>query len=114
MSPTGSKAVRTRVFVLEEHPLLREGVITYLGLQPDLVVCGETDNIRDARNKIATCKPHLLISIGNDKLKTPMLALSKCALVSIQVRLQLLVLRLRAEIFLSLGMPSMLPLDSNR
>ena len=62
MSPTGSKAVRTRVFVLEEHPLLREGVITYLGLQPDLVVCGETDNIRDARNKIATCKPHLLIT----------------------------------------------------
>jgi DNA-binding NarL/FixJ family response regulator len=47
---------------LEEHPLLREGIINYLGLQPDLVVCGETDNIRDARNKIATCKPHMLIT----------------------------------------------------
>src|SRR5437773_11294732 len=62
MSPTGSKAVRTRVFVLEEHPLLRERVITYLGLQPDLVVCGETDNLPDARNKIATCKPPLVIT----------------------------------------------------
>jgi DNA-binding NarL/FixJ family response regulator len=47
---------------LEEHPLLREGVISYLALQPDLVVCGETDNIRDARDKIATCKPHMLIT----------------------------------------------------
>jgi DNA-binding NarL/FixJ family response regulator len=47
---------------LEEHPLLREGVISYLGLQPDLVVCGESDNIRDARDKIATCKPHMLIT----------------------------------------------------
>ena len=47
---------------MEEHPLLREGVISYLGLQPDLVVCGETDNIRDARDKIATCKPHMLIT----------------------------------------------------
>jgi DNA-binding NarL/FixJ family response regulator len=62
MSATGKSSVRTRIFVLEEHPLLREGIITYLGLQPDLVVCGETDNIRHARDKIATCKPHLLIT----------------------------------------------------
>jgi len=62
MSPTGNKPVRTRIFVLEEHPLLREDIINYLGLQPDLLVCGETNNIRDARDKIATCKPHLLLS----------------------------------------------------
>jgi len=62
MSPRGSSPVRTRIFVLEEHPLLREGIINYVALQPDLVVCGEADNIRDARNKIATCKPHLLVT----------------------------------------------------
>src|SRR5438132_6017538 len=62
MSPTGKRSVRTRIFVLDEHPLVREGIINYLNLQPDLAVCGETDNIRDARNKLATCKPQLLIS----------------------------------------------------
>ena len=30
MSPTGSKAVRTRIFVLEEQPLLRHGIGDYL------------------------------------------------------------------------------------
>lgn len=62
MSPTGSKAPRTRILVLDEHPLLREGIINYLNLQPDLAVCGETDNIRDARDKLATCKPQLLLT----------------------------------------------------
>jgi DNA-binding NarL/FixJ family response regulator len=62
MSLTGKRSVRTRILVLDEHPLLREGIINYLNLQPDLAVCGEADNIRDTRDKLATCKPHLLIS----------------------------------------------------
>lgn len=62
MSPTGKKSVKTRIFVLDEHPLLREGIINYLDLQPDLIVCGEADNIRDTRDKLATCKPQLLIT----------------------------------------------------
>ena len=62
MSPAGKRSVRTRILVLDEHPLLREGIINYLNLQPDLAVCGQADNIRDTRDKLATCKPHLLIS----------------------------------------------------
>ncbi|PYL56927.1 MAG: DNA-binding response regulator, partial [Verrucomicrobia bacterium] len=62
MSPAGKRSVRTRILVLDEHPLLREGIINYLNLQPDLAVCGEADNIRDTRDKLATCKPQLLIS----------------------------------------------------
>src|SRR5436853_5430359 len=52
---------RTRILVLEEHPLLRHGITDYLDSQPDMIVCGEADNIRDARNKLAECKPHLLL-----------------------------------------------------
>src|SRR5207249_5868122 len=29
--------------------------------QPDVIVCGEADNIRDARQKIQECKPELLL-----------------------------------------------------
>jgi DNA-binding NarL/FixJ family response regulator len=47
---------------LEEHPLLRHGSIDYLNSQPDMTVCGEADNIRHARDKIAECKPQLLLT----------------------------------------------------
>ncbi|HMC24665.1 MAG TPA: hypothetical protein VKH14_04260 [Candidatus Udaeobacter sp.] len=47
---------KTRILVLEEHPLLRHGITDYLDSQPDMIVCGEADNLRDARNKLAECK----------------------------------------------------------
>ena len=62
MSDPVKNPVRTRILVLEEHPLLRHGIIDYLNSQPDMIVCGESDNIREARNKIAECKPRLLLT----------------------------------------------------
>jgi DNA-binding NarL/FixJ family response regulator len=53
---------KIQVLVLEEHPLLRHGVAHYLNSQPDIVVCGETDNIRDARHKIHESKPKVLLT----------------------------------------------------
>src|SRR5213593_30956 len=54
--------VKTRIVVLEEHPLLRHGIARLLNSQEDMIVCGETDNIRDARHKIQESKPHLLLT----------------------------------------------------
>jgi DNA-binding NarL/FixJ family response regulator len=62
MSAPEKNPAKTRILVLEEHPLLRHGVAEYLNSQPDIIVCGDTDNIRDARNKIHDCKPHLLLT----------------------------------------------------
>jgi len=42
--------------------MLRYGIRDYLNSQPDMIVCGEADNIRDARNKIAEHKPQLLVT----------------------------------------------------
>lgn len=56
------RSVATRILVLEEHPLLRDGIADFLNAQPDLQVCGEADNIRDARSEIARSKPQLLIT----------------------------------------------------
>jgi DNA-binding NarL/FixJ family response regulator len=61
MSAPGNNPVKKRIVVLEEHPLLRYGLAGFLNSQPDMFVCGEADNIRDARAKIAECKPHLLL-----------------------------------------------------
>ena len=56
------RSVATRVLVLEEHPLLRDGISDFLNAQPGLMVCGHADNIRDARSEIAKSKPQLLIT----------------------------------------------------
>src|SRR6185503_17301247 len=56
------RSVATRILVLEEHPLLRDGMTDFLNAQPDMMVCGQADNIRDARNEIAKCKPQLLVT----------------------------------------------------
>lgn len=57
----GKHIPKTRILVMEEQPLLRYGIITYLGFQPDLIACGEVDSISGARSKLAECKPHLLL-----------------------------------------------------
>ena len=62
MSPQEKHPVKTRIVVLEEHPLLRHGIAHFLNSQEDMIVCGETDNIRDARHKIQESKPHLLLT----------------------------------------------------
>ncbi len=56
------RSVATRILVLEEHPLLRDGMTDFLNAQLDLQVCGEAGNIRDARNEITKCKPQLLVT----------------------------------------------------
>jgi len=61
-APPEKHPVKIRILILEEHPLLRHGVAHYVNSQPDMIVCGEADNIRDARQKIQECKPQLLLT----------------------------------------------------
>ena len=62
MSVPGKPVNKTRVLVLEEHPLLRDGMTDLLNAQPDLLVCGAASNIRTARDEIAKRKPQLLVT----------------------------------------------------
>jgi chemotaxis response regulator CheB len=57
-----ARSVTTRILVLEQHPLLRDGITDFLNAQTGLLVCGEADNIRDARSEIAKSKPQLLLT----------------------------------------------------
>ena len=59
--PSGRHAVKTRILVVDEHPLLRHGLIAFINRQPDMVACGEADCIPSARAKVTECKPHLLV-----------------------------------------------------
>src|SRR5947208_16458301 len=54
-------AAKTRLVVVDEHPLLRHGTIAFINSQPDMIVCGEADCIPDARRSIEECRPHMLV-----------------------------------------------------
>jgi DNA-binding NarL/FixJ family response regulator len=57
-----ARSLATRILVLEEHPLLRDGMTDFLNAQTGLLVCGEANNICGAREEIAKSGPQLLIT----------------------------------------------------
>jgi len=61
MSVPGTHAAKIRVLVVDEHPMLRHGIITYFNCQNDVIVCGEADDIPSAQSKLAECRPDLLL-----------------------------------------------------
>jgi DNA-binding NarL/FixJ family response regulator len=49
------------VFVVDDHPLLRQGLALLINREPDLMVCGEAEEAQAAMRAIATNKPDILI-----------------------------------------------------
>ena len=52
---------RIRILIVDDHPLVRESLKRIIQQQPDLEVCGETDNASQALELVAETKPHLVI-----------------------------------------------------
>ena len=50
-----------RVFVVDDHPLVREGLIHLIERQPDLSVCGEAEKSTTAFEAISRLKPDVAI-----------------------------------------------------
>ena len=54
-------ASATRILIVEDHPLMREGLIALLSQQRDFVVCGEASGVAEARRLVASTSPDLAI-----------------------------------------------------
>src|ERR1700687_141822 len=69
----GEEPAKIRIFVLDEQPLLRQGISAYLNSQPDMMVCGDAGSMSDARRKIAECQPKFVVTAlrlgAGDRLK---------------------------------------------
>jgi DNA-binding NarL/FixJ family response regulator len=52
---------KKRVFVVDDHPIVREGLTLLINREPDLVVCGEAEEARDALKAIARSRPDIVI-----------------------------------------------------
>ena len=52
---------KQRIFIVEDHTLLRAGLRALLSQDPDLEIVGEADNGRDAIRAIGSLAPHLVL-----------------------------------------------------
>jgi DNA-binding NarL/FixJ family response regulator len=54
-------APRIRVLVVDDHPVVRDGLAALLGTEPDLEVCGEAEDVAGALNLLKTARPDVAI-----------------------------------------------------
>jgi DNA-binding NarL/FixJ family response regulator len=55
-----NKEHATRVLIVDDHPIVREGLASLLSKQLDFEVCGEVDNVASALRLVAEAKPHVV------------------------------------------------------
>jgi DNA-binding NarL/FixJ family response regulator len=60
-APGGKRGAR-RVLIIDNHPIVREGLRRVIENEDDLLVCAEADNARDARNAIKERNPDVIIA----------------------------------------------------
>jgi len=53
---------RTKVFLCDDHPLVREWLTQLIQRESDLTVCGEAEDVQEAVTKIEACKPDIVIA----------------------------------------------------
>jgi len=53
--------LRTRVFVVDDHPMVQEWLATFLQMQPDLEVCGHTAELKHSLEAIRAAQPDIAI-----------------------------------------------------
>lgn len=52
---------KIRVFLVDDHPLVREGLTNLINQQPNLMVCGEAEDATTALRDIAVSEPNVAI-----------------------------------------------------
>ncbi len=50
-----------RIFIVDDHPAVRQGVIAIVSHEPDMLICGEASGVPDAMQQIATLMPDVAV-----------------------------------------------------
>ena len=54
--------MRSRVLVVDDHPMTRYGIVRLIAQEPDLVVCGEAENASRALAAVSALKPQVVLA----------------------------------------------------
>lgn len=52
---------KARLLVVDDHPIIRQGIAAMINRQDDMCTCGEAADVAEALKLIETCKPELAI-----------------------------------------------------
>jgi DNA-binding NarL/FixJ family response regulator len=52
---------KTRVLIVDDHPMTRAGLVHVINHQPDLIVCGEAESAAQALDVLDSSRPDLLL-----------------------------------------------------
>jgi DNA-binding NarL/FixJ family response regulator len=56
-----SETITIRIFSVDDHPLMHEGLATVIRSQPDMLLAGEASNGREALQRFRECKPDITL-----------------------------------------------------
>lgn len=57
-----AKAAAKQIFIVDDHPVFREGLVGLVKREADLAVCGEADNAPQALTAVESLKPDLVLA----------------------------------------------------
>ncbi len=52
---------KSRIFIVDDHPIVRKGLIQLINQEPDLIVCGEAESAEVALQVFKKARPNLAI-----------------------------------------------------
>src|SRR5438874_1634787 len=61
LPPTPNSDHKTRILLVDDHPVLRHGMAAMINAESDLLVCGEADGVQAALKVMEECKPDLAL-----------------------------------------------------
>jgi DNA-binding NarL/FixJ family response regulator len=61
MTQKQRQSTKKRIFIVDDHPIVRDGLITIINHEKDFEVCGEADEARQALKAISELKPDVVI-----------------------------------------------------
>jgi DNA-binding NarL/FixJ family response regulator len=57
-----AKATRKKILIVDDHPMMRQGLVQLIENEPDLLVCGEAENAAEALEAVTRFKPDLVLA----------------------------------------------------
>lgn len=61
MKPAESRATKARVLLVDDHPIVRQGLGQLINEEPDLTICGEAEDFQAALTALDDTKPDVAI-----------------------------------------------------
>lgn len=53
--------MKTRIYIVDDHPLVRRGLVTVINGEEDMIVCGQAEDSGTATNEIMKLRPDLAV-----------------------------------------------------